>query len=232
MTVSQLSLSKNQVNSIDRFLIAGTRNLLKALETTFEFSIDSSSSEIEIIPTVNIQNIEDLRSHSLYVISSELEGELNGSLHLLMRAIDYTHLVDVLEPTLRLLLLSSPDDSLVRPRNQKPDGVHDFDKSITSDSAFNDQMESALIEVGNLLFGNYTNAIYSTYDLYTHHSSPVSRLDTDHQTIQQILSEPKLLDRQHFLIRNEFSILDKLIKIWCLISPSRKSFQEILDRIG
>ena len=50
-----------------------------------------------------------------------MESELSGSLHLLMRSIDFENLSEVLRPTLKLLYLSSPDASLVTLENQKPE---------------------------------------------------------------------------------------------------------------
>ena len=90
----------------------------------------------------------------------------------------------------------------------------------------------ALTELGNVLFGIYTKALYITFDLHTYHSLPESSRGTNQQYIQQILSSPAFLDKRHLVIENEFSTLNKTIKLWCLISPKQKSFQEILNRIG
>lgn len=207
MIANKLSLTKNQINSFDRFLVASTGKVLNVLETIFALNIDSSDSSIEIVPTVNIEKIKHLSSGPLYVISSEMVGELQGSLHLLMRSSDYKTLGEVMKPILKLLFLSNP-------------------------AAFHEQMMDALTEMGNLLFGVYTSAIYMIYGLHTYHSVPKFLIVTDQQYVQQILSSPELLDKQHLVIENEFSALHKPIKLWCLISPTQKSFQEILNRIG
>lgn len=232
MIANKLSLTKNQINSFDRFLVASTGKVLNVLETVFALNIDSSDSSIEIVPTVNIEKIKHLSSGPLYVISSEMVGELQGSLHLLMRSSDYKTLGEVMKPILKLLFLSNPDADLVTLESQKPDWMQDIDKPHTDDAAFHEQMMDALTEMGNLLFGVYTSAIYMNYDLHTYHSVPKFLIVTDQQYVQQILSSPELLDKQHLVIENEFSALHKPIKLWCLISPTQKSFQEILNRIG
>ena len=207
MIANKLSLTKNQIKFFDRFLLASTGKVLNVLETMFALNIDSSDSSIEIVPTVDIEKIEPLISGPMDVISSEMAGELQGSLHLLMRSSDYKTLGEVMKPILKLLFLSNPAE-------------------------FHEQMMDALTEMGNLLFGVYTSAIYMIYDLHTYHSVPKFLIVTDQQYVQQILSSPELLDKQHLVIENEFSALHKPIKLWCLISPTQKSFQEILNRIG
>ena len=231
MIANKQSLSKNQINSFDRFLVASTGKVLNVLETMFALKIDSSDSSIKIVPTVNIEKIEHLSSEPLYVISSEMAGELQGSLHLLMRSSDFKSLSELMKPVLKLLFLSSTDADLATLEDQKPDWMQDDDKPHPDESAFHEQMMDALTEMGNVLFGVYTSAIYMIYDLHTYHSYPESLRDPELQPIQKILSSPELPDQQHLVIENEFSVLGKLIRFWCLISPSQKSFQEILNRI-
>lgn len=232
MITKKLSLTKNQINSFDRFLIPSTGKVLNVLETMFVLNIDSSASSIEIVPTVDIEKIEHLRSGPLYVISSEMAGELQGRLHLLMRSRDYKTPGEVIKPILKLLFLSNSDADLATLESQKPDWMQNFDMLHSDDAAFHEQMMDTLLELGNVLFGVYTRAIYMIYGLHTYHSLLKYLRDTDQQYIQQILSSPKLLDTQHLVIENEFSALHKPIKLWCLISPTQKSFQEILNSIG
>ena len=65
MIANKLSLTKNQINSFDRFLVASTGKVLNVLETVFALNIDSSDSSIEIVPTVNIEKIKHLSSGPL-----------------------------------------------------------------------------------------------------------------------------------------------------------------------
>ena len=237
MITNQLNLTRNQISSFDRFLIASIDKALNVLETVLGLNIDSSDSSIEIVPAVNIEkieplSIEHLSNGPLYVISSEMAGELQGGLHLLMRSSDFKNLGEVMKPILKLLFLSSPDTDLATLESQKPDWMKDNDESHTDDSAFHEQMIDVLTEMGNILFGIYTSAIYEVYDLHTNHTVPEAFRNTDLHYIQQVLSSPELLDVQHLVIQNEFSALEKPIKLWCLVSPTQKSFQEILNRIG
>jgi len=184
------------------------------------------------MPTNNIEKIEQLNSGPLYVISSGMTGELQGDLHLLMRPGDFINLGKVMKPTLELLFLSGPDANLGTLESQKPNWMQKNNNSNTGESAFHEQLMDALTEMGNSLFGIYTNAFYETYDLYTHHSSFKSLRVSDQKTIQQILLSPGMLNKQHFVIENELNLSDHHIKLWCLISPTQKSFQEVLSRIG
>jgi chemotaxis protein CheY-P-specific phosphatase CheC len=232
LIANQLSLTKNQINYFDRFLVASTSKVLNAVETMVALEIDSSHSSLEIMPAVNIEKLEPLCSEPLFVISSGMMGELQGGLHLLMRSSDFKTLGEVMKPILKLLFLSDSDTDLTTLESQQPDWMKDDQKPLKDDPAFHGRMMDVLTELGNVLFGIYTKAVYVTFDLHTNHSLPESSKDTDQQYIQQILSSPALLYRQHLVIENEFSILNKTFKLWCLISPERKSFQEILNRTG
>ncbi len=228
---NQLSLTKNQINSFDRFMVAGTSKALNTLETMLMLKIDSSDSSIEIASAVNSEKIKHLGSKPLYSISSQMAGELQGSLHLLMRSSDFKSLGEVMKPLLKLLFLSSTDADLATLENQKPDWMQDDDKPHKDESAFYEQMMDVLTEMGNLLFGVYTRAIYMIYDLHTYQYFIESLRDPDQQPIQQILSSSELSAQQHIIIENEFNVLGNPIKFWCLISPTQKSFQDILNRI-
>lgn len=231
MIANQLSLTKNQINSFDRFLVAGTGKALNILETLLMLKIDSSDSSIEVASAVNSEKIKHLGSRPLYAISSLIAGELQGSLHLLMRSSDFKNLGEVMKPILKLLFLSSTDADLATLENQKPDWMQDDDKPHKDDPVFHEQMMDVLTEMGNVLFGVYTHAIYMIYDLHTYQSSLEPSRDPDQQPIQQILSSPELPDQQHLVIENELCVLGNTIKFWCLISLTQKSFQEILNRI-
>ena len=212
--------------------MTSTSKLLELLEVIFMLHIDSSDSSIEITPPVDIEKIEHLNSGPLYVISSEMTGELQGSLHLLMGLSDFKNLGEAMKPILKLLFLSNPDANLVTLESEKPNWMHDNNESQMDDSVFDEQLMDALTEMGNSLFGIYTNAFYDTYDLYTHHSSFKSLRETDQQSIQQVLLSPGMLNKRHFVVENAFKVLNSHIRLWCLISPTQKSFQEILNRIG
>jgi len=232
MIVNQLDLTKNQINSFDRFLLTSTSKALDALETMLALNIDSSDSSIEIARVVDVEKIAPLSREPLYVISSEMAGELQGNLYLFICSSDLKNLSEAIKPTFELLFLSSPDADLATLESQKPDWMNDDYKPHTDDSAFHEQMMDVLTEMANVLFGIYTKTIYAIYDLHTYHSLPESLRDTDRQHLQQILSSPKLLKKYHLVIMNEFSASHKPIKLWCLISPTRKSLKEILNRIG
>ncbi len=232
MDANQQSLSKNQRSFFDRFLVAGTRKALKAFETIFGLKIESSDSSIEIAPGVDSKKLKQIGSERLYVISSVMAGELQGNLHLVMHSSDFKYLGEVMKPLLGLLYLSNHRSDLATLDRQKPDWMHDSDTRQSGDTAFHQQMMDRLTEMGKVLFGVYSEAIYMIYDLHTYHTLSKSLADPDQQAIQQVLSSSESPDQLHLIIENEFVVVGQPIRFWCLISPTRKSFQEILDRIG
>ena len=99
------------------------------------------------------------------------------------------------------------------------------------ETAFHEQMMDTLAEMGNVLIGLYSKAIYRISDLNTDHSVPYALRDTDQQVIQRVLSSSEVSDQPYLVIENEFVIMDNPIKLWCVISPTQDSFQDILKRI-
>ena len=231
-TSNQLSISKNQLDYFDRFLVASTHRTLDVLETMFSLNIESSDSNIKILPTVDIQDLEPFGNESLFIISSEMTGEMQGSLKLLMCSKGFASLGKSLKSTLKLLFLSSPDADLSTLEDQIPEWMEEGQHPDSDDPVFLKLMTDTSTELGNILFGIYTDAIYSVFDLHTHHSLPVFSRDTQQQYIQGMLSSPDLLNKQHLVIQNDFTISGENFGLWCLISPAKKSLQVMLDRVG
>ncbi len=228
---NQLSLTRKQINSFDRFLVDGTSKALNALEIMFSLHIDSSDSTIEIATCVDSEILKHLGSGTLYSVSSAMEGDMQGRILLLMRSGDFKYLGEVMRPVLSLLYLSRPDVDLATLDSQKPDWAQDNDKRHTADEAFLEQMMDMLAEIGNVLFGIYTQAMYKICNLNTHHSVPEVLRDPEQQIMRQVLSSTEVADQLHLLIENEFLVMGRTIKIWCLISPTQRSFKNILNKI-
>ena len=213
-------------------MIASTHKILDVLETMFSLNIDGSDSGIKILPTDAIENMERLTSNPLVVISSNMTGEMQGSLKLVMPSSDFKDLGEALKPTLKLIFLSNPDADLSTLEDQTPHWMEDDKQSDSDDFAFLEQMIDTSTELGNVLFGIYTDAIYRVYDLHTRHSLPEFAIASDQQFIGDVLSSSALLDKQHLMIENNFSLLNGHFGLWCLISPSKESFQVMLDRVS
>lgn len=225
-------MTKNQLAYFDRLLVANTRKTLDVLETIFSINVDSSDSRIKISPTVDLETSERLNSGSLFIISSKMTGEMQGSLSLLMRATDFKNLGEVLKPGLKLLFLSSPDADLSTLDDQTPDWMEEDDQPDQDYGVFLEQMIDTSKEFGNVLFGVYTSAIYSVFDLHTRHCLPEFSKITSQQPIHEVLSSRKLLNRQHLLIENSFSVSQNQFHLWLLVSPTKKSLQVMLNRVG
>jgi len=231
MNVPQMNLTKKQLNSFDRFLVDGTGKTLGALTGMFGLNIDSSDSTIEITPAVHSQNLTRFGNGSLYVVSSALIGDMQGSIVLLMRSCDFENLGDVMKPILNLLFLSNSDVDLATLDSQKPEWMNDNEIQHTTDPVFHEQMMDTLAEMGNVIIGLYTKALYKNYDLNTHHSLPKTSRVPDQKTVSEILSTTNETQPLQLIIENEFLIMNKSIKLWCLISPTSKSFQNMLKII-
>jgi len=92
MIAKHMSLTEKQMNTLDRFLLQGTTNALDAIETMFGLEIESSSTSIEIAPAVESENIKCLENGPLYVVASDLVGDIQGSILLLMKSDDFRYL--------------------------------------------------------------------------------------------------------------------------------------------
>ena len=227
----QLGLTEKHLNSFDRFLLDSTGNVLSALEAMLGFTIESSNSTIEIAPADENENLKNVGDGVVYTVSSDIEGDMQGSVLMLMRAGDFNHLGEVMRPILGLMFLSSPDVDLAELDKQKPGWMQDPSAEGADIDAYKDQMMDTFTEMGNLIIGLYSKGIYKICDVNTHHTVPKATKDSEQEIIHRLLSSPGASDRFHLVIENEFMVMEKPIKIWCLISPTEKSFQHILDGI-
>jgi len=231
MSASQLNLTGNQVDSFDQFLIDGTSSTLDAFENMFGLNIDSSSSSIEIAPQASNDTLKNLGSGPLYVVSSSLAGDMQGRLLLFMRSVDFDYLSEAMRPVLSLLFLCSPEADLEQLNRRMLECIHDADEHDSGEVLFHKQMMDALAEMGNVLIGLYSKAMYNICNLNTHHSLPFAVRDPDHRLIGRALSLLETMDQPFILIENEFVVMDRPIKLWCLISPSQESCKDLLKRI-
>jgi chemotaxis protein CheY-P-specific phosphatase CheC len=212
-------------------MLDGTGKTLDALENMFGLDIDSSDSGIEIAPAANSEYLKHLGDGTLYTVSSALAGELTGSVLLIMRSMDFKRLGEVMKPILSLLYLSSPDADLATLDNQKQDWMHDSDDENKDESEFHEHMLDLLAELGNVLIGLYSKSIYNICKVNSDHSIPYALRDTNQQLVQRVLASADEPDQPYLVIENEFVVMGKSIKLWCLISPTKDSFEGLLDRI-
>ncbi len=231
MIASQLNLSDKQVSSFDRFLFDGTEKALNALDNMFGLDIESSDSCIEISPAINSENLKHLGDGTLYTVSSAMVGEMQGKILVLMRSSDFKHLSKAMRPTLSLLFWTGTDADLTILDEQDEDWIDDDAEDIPEDAEFHRQMMDTLGEMANVFIGLYAKAIYNICHLNTHYSVPFAMKDTNQEIVHQVLWSPEASEQLHLVIQNEFYIMNKPIKMWYLISPTNKSFRDILKRI-
>jgi len=231
MISSQLHLTAKQENSFDKFLVDGTERALSALDNMFGLDIDSSDSCIEIAPADNSEILKHLGNGTLYTVTSSMVGGMQGKMLVLMRSSDFNHLSKAMKPILNLLFWSGTETDLAANNGQKKAGVKNSGTAKLEDADFQEQMIDTLGEIANVFFGLYAKAIYKISNLNTSYSLPKALKDTDQQVIRQFLSSSDVSDQIHLVIQNEFYVMDKPIKLWYLISPTQKSFRNILKRI-
>jgi len=229
--VIPLKITAEQSDTFNKLLIDGTANTLIALETVFELSIDSSDSSIEVAPTVQNENLKHFGVGPLYVISSALTGDLNGSIVLVLRAADFNYLSELMRPVLSLLYLASSDIDLNVQDRDKPEWMTNEGAGQVDDLAYREHMMDALAEMGNVLIGLYIRSIFKICGLNSRHSVPLVMKDPHQTTIRRILYSSEERERLHLVIENELFLEDKPLKLWCLISPARDSFRDMLDGI-
>lgn len=229
MKSSVLQLTDKHVKAFGEFLLDGTANTLNALEVVFDLGIDCSDSSIETGPALENKNLKHLGGGPLYVISSALVGEVNGSIVLFLQAGDFKYLSEMMRPVLSLLSLTG--DELKQADSENQAGVKSDTAGLADSASYREQMLDALAEMGNILIGLYTKSIYKTCGLNTHHSVPLVMRDPHQTTIRRILYSSGERERQHIVVENELFLQGNPIKLWCLISPSPNSFRDILSSI-
>jgi chemotaxis protein CheY-P-specific phosphatase CheC len=226
-----MNLTEKQVNTLDRFLLQGTVNALDAIETMFGLEIESSSTSIEIAPAVESENIKSLGNEPLYVVASDLVGDIQGSILLLMKSDDFRYLGEVMRPVLSLLFLCSPNADLESLDKRKPDWMQEDGLADSDDVEFYRVMIDTLGEIGNVLMGLYTRAICEIFVVNTHHRLPKTSKDPDQQVMQRVLASSAEQARQHLIVQTEFIVQNRPIRLWLLISPTKQSLQGMLDKI-
>ncbi len=217
-------LNERQVNSFVSFLLDGTDKAILAMENVFGLDIASSDSDIELASASESEFLQHLGEQSLYTVSSQLTGEIEGHITLLMRESDFRLLGNAMKPLLNLLFLSSPDSDLESLEENKPNWLRD-EESTPAGEDFRMQMMDLLGELGNVLIGMYVKALFQIFRLNIKHSLPTTAFDLDQSTLR-LLGEQA---NPHIVIENEFQISENNLKIWCLISPSQDTFQHLLS---
>ena len=231
MIANQLNLTEKQVNSFDRFLVDGTQKALSALDDMFGLDIECSDSCFEIAPARGSEYLKHLGDEPLYTVSSAMVGDMQGRIFVLMRASDFRHLSKAMKPTLELLFCADIDADLTPTNGHANDQLQHSRKWKTEEDLLHEQMMDTLSEMANVFIGLYARAIHNISKLNAHYSVPYAIKDSHQQIIRHFLWAPEVSEQLHLVIQNEFFMMNKPVKLWCLFSPTQKSLQRILRRI-
>lgn len=224
-------LNEHQSHSFDRFLLGGTGKVLNALETMFELEVETSESLLEIVAANDSDALREVRNEWLYTVSSDLQGELEGSVQVLMRSTDIDHLAELLRPLLSLLFLSCPNTDLETLDTAKPGWLDDQITAPMKDAEFRAQMLDMLTEMGNVLIGLYSRAMFELSTLSAHHSMPLVDWHANPGTLMELLGRNGTPEQLCLVIDNQFLIAGHPIHMWCVISLSPGSFRNLLQGI-
>lgn len=226
------TFTSEQASIFNQFLLEGTANALSALETIFDLNVSCSESTIEVAPTIQNENLRHFRGESLYIISSTLVGQIDGSIALFMRASDFKYLSQVMRPILSLFFYANSEDDIEELEHRKPGWMQKSPEECLKDTAYKKQMMDVFAEMGNVLLGQYTKSIFKIYGLNTQHSVPLVIEDPQQVMTRQLLFASGEKSRFHIVIENEIIMDDKPINLWCLISPTAESFSSIIHGVG
>ena len=230
MVIKQLVLNDRQSGTFDKFLMDGTHKVQRAIESMYELDIVQSSACIEIAPLDECLALRNIGHGSLYTISSNLLGEVKGDIHLLLRSTDFDCLADLLKPVLSILFLSDPDIDLRTLDSRKPVWMEEPGQSDLSDANFFEQLKDTMTEMGNVLIGLYTKAIFNKFALAAHHSLPRVKLPNP-ESLYEILNPLAMSNGLVLAIENEFHFASGTVCLWCVISLAEGTFEELLKRI-
>jgi hypothetical protein len=226
---SQASLTSKQSCAFNQFLRDGTENAVNALETVFALDIDNSHSSMEFFDALNGYSLDPLCESAVYTVSSDMLGDLTGRAELLMREGDFHAFQEIVKPVLGLMFLSDAATNLEALETNKPSWLRDSEDTQGIDPEFQSMVLDMLAEIGNILIGLYSKALYRTFGISMHHSVPKARREAGPRAMKRIHSEQST--HVHLVIENTFQIMQRSLMMWCVISPTHESFREIMAQI-
>lgn len=225
-----MTLSDRQSCGLNRFLLGGTGRVLHAIETMLELEIEKSESLMEIAPANESQFLRRIGDRSLYAISSNLAGDMQGRLCLLVESGDVQRLADLMIPVLTLLFLSGSDADLQTLERNRPHWMSAQGELSLQDAEFQAQMVDLLGELGNVLFGSYSRTLYEYSALTARHSIPRVGGDTTWQDLLLAHDALGLQQQPGIIIEHQLHIGGRPVQLWCLISLEPDSFRKLLGR--
>jgi len=205
-----------------------TDDTLKSLENVFSLDVSSSDSSIELITVLDNEVLKPLGSGTLYTVLTSLEGEVEGQVLVLMRASDFGYLSRLMKPVLDTYFDGDPDTGDASP---SAGGNAPVPIAGGKDASRSAQMLELLAELGNILCGVYSRAIFKACALNSHHCLPSVTMDKQQLALQKLFAEPGAGLQPLLVLENEYFVLDNPVRFWCLISPTKASFMKMLLRL-
>lgn len=219
-----MRLTEKQIRSLERVLLHVTDDTLKSLENVFSLDISSSDSCIRLITALDNEVLKPIGSGTLYTVKSGLEGQVEGQVLVLMRVQDFRYLGRLMKPVLARYFGAGTG-------KRAPDsgsGGAPIPIEAGKDARLNAQMMELLEELGNILCGVYSRALYKVCGLDSHHGMPVAAVDRQQNVLQKLFGEPAAGLQPLLVLENEYFVQDNPVRFWGLIAPAKASFMRIL----
>ncbi len=205
-----------------------TDGTLRSLENVFSLNISSSDSRIQLITALDNEILKPLGSGTLYTAKCSLEGEIEGRVLVLMRAEDFDYLGRLLRPVLESYFGAGRGNGSANAAGTDNAPVPIAAGKHAETSA---QMMELLAELGNILCGVYSRAIYEVCALNSHHGLPGAAMDRQQHVLQRLFGQPSAGLQPLLVLENEYFVLDNPVRFWGLIAPAKASFMKFLLRL-
>ncbi|MEJ8566508.1 chemotaxis protein CheC [Elongatibacter sediminis] len=217
-------------DGFDRLLLKGTQSVLQSLESMFELEVENSASLLEVVPWDENQAPLQFGDGPFYSVSCGFDGDLAGRAAFVLSEDDFRHLANELMPVLSLMFLSDPGAELTSLEERKPNWMEDTSSAL-DDEECRAQILDAFSELGNVLVGACTRAIFELTGLRTQHSLPVVEFSHDRSKVDGLLVEGLDSPPMLVVIDNELLIGGRTLRLWSFITLDAVSFERVLESL-
>jgi len=220
-------LSDAHISYLNKAMEAGSEQIADTLEMLTGQALDQHSVQIKAIPEADVMRQLDFGSGPVATVSSNVYGDVEGCFLFLQSQFDFKVLSEVMGPILAGKSKSSGSEA-----TDYLTSDWDMKKRVVDPDSneFKALMKDAYTELGNVLFGIYLTALYSSCKMVTYQDLPTGILLDDTQSeLKKALSlngsEPGIA----FTIGIVCSIGGKKFEAWVLLVPQLSKLRETLD---
>ena len=227
MKYTPMNLSDAQIDFLHQAMEGGNSNVSSTLEMLTGQTVDRHSAQIKVIPGTAVMNSMDLGFGPLATVISSIHGDVEADFLFLQNQSDFQTLCQVIGPTLTdkaLHTVNDATDYLI------PDWLKEQRHNDLDNKDLQSQLQDAISEMSDVLFGTYLTALYSHCKLATYQGLPNATLkDTQQSMLRKALSRNQKESNIAFVIEIECVIAQKSLKTWLLMLPLMSGLRAMLD---